>query len=184
MSESNDSATGSVELICKNIKITVEDTEIVGVVSDSKESATSFCTETNELHKENLQVPNSPISPNDTRETDGIKKPRRSFEGSITSFAAEFFSTQNITKAVKCRLVATLIVAICIMVLLFLTPIVLYNIDPPNAETYVTESAIFYNMEVDSCAVSGNMIIYNIRYVCIRTVHWVHQAGSNQPGHV
>ena len=159
MSELSGNVTGIDELICN---INVEDTEIVGVVSDSKESATSFCTETNELHKENLQVLNSPSLSNDTTKTDEIEKPQYSFKSSIASLAAEVFTTRNITTAVKCRLVIILIVTICIMVLLFLTPIVLYNINPPKAETYVTESTIFYDMEVDSCSVSDNMIIYKI----------------------
>ena len=169
MSESNDSVTGTDSLYC-NIKITVEDTEIAGI-SDSNERATSFCTETNELHEENLQVPINPTLPNDTKKTDEMKKPRYSFKGSITSLASEVFTAQNITKAVKCRLVTTLIVTICIMVLLFLTPIVLYNINPPIAEKYITESTIFYNMEVDSCFVSANMFVYR----CICMYYCMHQ---------
>jgi len=162
MSELSDNVTGTDEFINSNIMITVEDTEMDSVVSDRKGSATSFCTETNELHEENLQVPKSPTSPNGTKETDEIKKPRYSFKGSISSLAAEVFTTRNITTAVKCRLVTILIVTICLMILLCLTPIVLYNINPPNAEKYVTESTIFYNMEVDSCSVSDNVIINKI----------------------
>jgi len=154
MSELNDNITGTDELIC-NIKITVEDIEEAGIAS---ESVTSFCTETNELYKKNLQVPNSLISSDDNNDTNEMKKSQYSIRNSMTSLAAEVFTKQNITTAVKCRLVTTLTITIFIMILLFLSSIVLYNINPPSAEKYATESTIFYNMEVDSCSVSANMI--------------------------
>jgi len=180
MSELNDNVTG---FICSNIMITMENTEMDSVVSDSKEKATSFCTKTNELHEDNLQVLNSSTSPNDTKETDEIEKPRYSFKGSMASLAAEVFTTRNITTAVKCRLVIILIVTICLMILLFLTPIVLYNINPPNAEKYVTESTIFYGMEVDSCSVSDIMIIYKI-CIMYAYVRCVYQGETNQLGQI
>ncbi|XP_065911528.1 uncharacterized protein [Dysidea avara] len=70
-----------------------------------------------------------------------------SLRSSARNIEAEVF----IITAVKCRLMATLIVVICVMILLFLAPIVWYNTDPPGAETYVTESAVFHNLEIASC---------------------------------
>ena len=77
-----------------------------------------------------------------------------SLRSSERNIAAEDFTTQNITTAVKCRLMATLIVIICVIILLFLASIVWYNTDPPGAEAYVTESTVFYNLEIENCMVS------------------------------
>jgi len=171
--------TGTDELV-SNIKITLEDTDMAaaGVFIDSPTGVTLFCTDANELHKKNLQVLNSPISSHDTNYTNEIENSRYSIIGSMTSLVAEVFTRQNITTAVKCRLVTTLVVIIFIMILLFLTPIVLYNINPPSAEKYATESAIFYNMEVDNCSVSANMTVCIYIYImCIKV-----ETGSSQLG--
>ena len=113
------------------------------------ESTTSFCAERSDLHDNHLQVPNNPTLLNDKMDAHVNNETlHNSLRSSVRNIAAEVFTTQ------KCRLMTTLIVIICVMILLFLASIVWYNTDPPSAETYLTESTIFYNLEVENCMVS------------------------------
>ncbi|XP_065910822.1 uncharacterized protein [Dysidea avara] len=148
MSEISNNTTSTAKLVT----ITVEDTdEEAGAVKNSTDSTTSFCAEGSDLHGNHLQVPKNPTLLDDKMDAHISNETlHNSLRSSVRNIAAEVFTTQNITTAVKCRLMATLIVIICVMILLFLAPIVWYNTDPPSAETYATKSTVFYNLEIES----------------------------------
>ena len=130
------------------VDITVEDTEVPGAVNNSTESTSA---ERSDLHDNHLQVPNDSTLLNDKMD---VHMNNETLHNSLRSSARNIEAEVFIITAVKCRLMATLIVVICVMILLFLAPIVWYNTDPPGAETYVTESAVFHNLEIASCMVS------------------------------
>ena len=130
-------------------------TKIVETVNDNTDSTTSFCFESNEPHENQLQVPKSSVSlENQTDAQRNSETSHISLRSSITNIAAEVFATKHITVALKCKLVTTLVITICLMILLFLAPIIWYNTNPPSAEAYVTEKIIFHNLEINSCTVS------------------------------
>jgi len=121
------------------------------IVNDSTDSSASFCVESCDLvaHENHLQAPKNPVlvvNAHGSNET--------SLRSSVTNIAAEVFTAKSISVALKCRVVITLIVIICLMILLFLAPIIWYNTNPPTAGAYVTEKTVFYNLEVDDCTVS------------------------------
>jgi len=92
-----------------------------------------------------------------------------SLRSSVSNIAAEAITAQNIIIAVKCRLMTTLLIIFCMMVFLFLAPIIWYNTNPPSAEAYVTQTTVFHNLEVDSCIVSFyTEVILWAAYVCVR----------------
>jgi len=63
-------------------------------------------------------------------------------------------TSELITKALKCQLIATLIVTICIITSLSLVPVVLYNINPPNAGLHSIEVDAFQPLIFATCSVS------------------------------
>ena len=182
MSEISNNTTSTAKLVT----ITVEDTdEEAGAVKNSTDSTTSFCAEGSDLHGNHLQVPKNPTLLDDKMDAHISNETlHNSLRSSVRNIAAEVFTTQNITTAVKCRLMATLIVIICVMILLFLAPIVWYNTDPPSAETYATKSTVFYNLEIESgCIVSayynvhGYIFSYHVFYLPYLVYSCIHALG-------
>ena len=155
------------------VNISVESTEVVGAFNASKDG-TIFCAERDDLHESHLQSLKNPkllenkMDSHRSKETWHIP-----LRGSVSNIVAEVFTTQNITTALKCRLVTTLTAIICIIVLLFLAPIIWYNTNPPSAEAYVTQSTVFYNLEVDSCIVSfyTNVHKHNMSYIVVQYIY-------------
>ena len=145
-----------------DIKITVEDTEELDDTITSTAVSTSFCIGSDELHKDYLQVPNSPKSLDDTKDGNGNNEIKRSsLRGSITNLAAEVFTTQNITKVVKVQLMIVLFVTICLMILLFVAPIIWYNINLSSAAScHDMQNSVIDDVNFESCSVSFRVCIY------------------------
>ncbi|XP_065911487.1 uncharacterized protein [Dysidea avara] len=137
-----------------DIKITVEDTEELDDTITSTAVSTSFCIGSDELHKDYLQVPNSPKSLDDTKDGNGNNEIKRSsLRGSITNLAAEVFTTQNITKVVKVQLMIVLFVTICLMILLFVAPIIWYNINLSSAAScHDMQNSVIDDVNFESCS--------------------------------
>ena len=132
-----------------DIKIVVDGAEDEGTAV-----TTSVSTENSES-RTNLQVSPKILS------TDGIqdihssnKRERYGSRGSITSFLNDVLTPKQVTKVIKLRSMATLTITILTVLLLFLTPIVFYNINPPTMELYSFDGVAFKNVDFETCSVS------------------------------
>jgi len=152
MTEMSQSTTATAKLATKF-------TGEADTISHSTESI-SLCAENSEPHENHLQIPKSPASEYKTDAHRNSETSHISLRSSVKNIAAEVFTTKNITIALKCRVVTTLAVIICLMIVLFLAPIIWYNTNPPSAEEYVTEKTIFYNLEINDCTVSKPVLVH------------------------
>lgn len=138
--------------ISNDVKIVVESAEVdtteVGNNVDYGGTVVSGCTKRNESHSSYLQVP--------TNNNSGDSN-RMQHRGSIANLAIEVFTPENITTVLKLRLVATLTGIICVTSLLFVAPIVWYNVDQPSLEL---DSFEYESMMSDNCNVSACIGLY------------------------
>ena len=143
--------------ISNDVKIVVESAEVNN--ADCGGTVVSGCTKRNESHTNYLQVPNN--NNLSSMENTGDAN-RMQHKGSIASLVIEVFTPENITTVLKLRLVATLIGIICVTSLLFVAPIVWYNVDQPSLEL---DSLEYESMISDNCNVSACIRSY-YTFVC------------------
>ena len=123
-----------------DVKIVVDSTEMDNKADSDGDIASSGCTGRNESHTDYLQVPSSIDTLGNTQH-----------RGSLASIVVDVFTPENITTVLKLRLATTITVIICIMLLLFVTPIVWYNVDRPTLELTTIE---YESMVRNKCNVS------------------------------
>jgi len=126
------------------------------VITDYTAVTTSLSSVENESSKNHLQVPAKTISIDSMQ--DIHKNNDRSRTGgsilSITSFLDDTLTPNRVTKVIKFRLVATLTITIITVALLFLVPIIFYNINSPTTELYSFDGVAFDNVDFETCSVS------------------------------
>lgn len=127
------------------------------VITNCTAATTSLSTEGNESSNNHLQVPTNTISIDCTQDihSNSNKTGSRGSMLSISSFLDDALTPKQVTKVIKCRLMATLTIAIITVILLFLVPVVLYNIKSPTTELYSFDDVAFENVNFDTCSVSS-----------------------------
>ena len=150
-------------------KLTIRFKEEGDIISHT-ENITSLCAENREPHENHLQVSKSP-SPLQNK-TDAAQRNSKnshiSLISSVTNIAAEVFTAKKFTIGPKCGILTTLAVIICLMIVIFLVPIIWYNTNPPSEEKYVTEKTIFYNLDIDDCTVSKLVLTIGVcTFMCL-----------------
>jgi len=144
--------------ISSGVKIVVESTEVDSTENgDGGGGGETIVSERNESHSNYLKVPNN----NRNNSPDNIRGTHKTqHRGSITSLAAEVLTPENITIVLKLRLVSTFALIICITSLLFVAPIVWYNVDQPSLEL---DSLKYDSLIRDICNVST--------FLCVPLLH-------------
>ena len=94
------------------------------------------------------------------------KSNARAARFSLSSLTDGLFTTERLTKTLKCELLAILVVTICIITLLSIVPIVLYIINPPRAGLHSIDVDAFHPLNFATCSVS---IFVYYRYVELYT---------------
>ena len=147
-------------------------------VTNNTSVTTSLSTETIELYTNHLSVPSRTVSIDCIQDIHKDHKIDRSGSRgsipSITSFLDDVMTPKRVTKVIKFRLMATLTITIFTVVLLFLFPIVFYNINPPTTELYSFDGVALGNVDFETCSVSSGygvetpLIETNIEVFCLR----------------
>ncbi|XP_065909217.1 uncharacterized protein [Dysidea avara] len=131
-----------------DVKIVVDSTEMDNKADSDGDIASSGCTGRNESHTDYLQVPSSIDTLGNTQH-----------RGSLASIVVDVFTPENITTVLKLRLATTITVIICIMLLLFVTPIVWYNVDRPTLELTTIEYESMVRNKCNETEMSNTMLL-------------------------
>ena len=167
MSDNIGSGINVTDKLESNIKIEVNDVDVE--VTGNTSAMTPLPADRNESHINHLQVPTKTVSVDRKQDIQINTRTERSASiPSMTSFLGEVLTPKGVTKIIKLRLMATLTITIFIVLLLFLTPVVFYNVNPPTKELYSFDEVAFDDIDFETCSVScGCHPIFIIKQKCL-----------------